>query len=461
MKSINPATEEIIQEYTKHKPEEVQQIIKNTQADWLLWKEKPIEKRANLLREVAKQLREEKEKLAKIICLEMGKILPEAFAEVEKSATVCEYYANHAKEMLKDEFIESDAFKSMITYEPLGIVLGVMPWNFPFWQVYRFAAPAIMAGNAALLKHSSNVQGCAQWIEYTFTKAGLPKNLFRNLIISSDGVEAVINNKNVKAVSLTGSESAGSAVAAQAGKALKKSVLELGGADPFIVCCDADLKKAADTAIIARMINNGQSCIAAKRFIVLESVHDEFVALIKNRLEKMKIGNPTEEGTDIGPLARKDLRDELHQQVLKSVDAGAKLIFGGTIPERSGYYFMPALLTDVKPGMPVFDEETFGPVMPIIKAKDMDEAIKLANLSEFGLGASIWSNDITKAEKMAGRIESGSVFINGMTKSDPRLPFGGIKKSGFGRELSYLGIREFVNIKTIWIGLVAPCGQGC
>ncbi len=451
MKSINPALNEFVQDHKEISSEEVYQIIEDVQKEWKQWKNKTIEGRANLLREVAVQLRADKEKLAKIISIEMGKVLSESYAEVEKSAWVCEYYADNTKSMLKDEFVETDAFKSFVSFEPLGIILGVMPWNFPFWQVFRFAAPALMAGNATLLKHASNVQGCAKWICNTFHTAGLPRNIFRNLSISSAKVEEVIKHPHIKAISLTGSEAAGKSVAALAGKYLKKTVLELGGSDPFIVLKDADIKAAAATAVKARFMNNGQSCIAAKRFIVEKDVLDEFVQEVYAIVKTLKTGCPLDEGIDLGPLAREDLRQEIDRQVKDSIKMGAKLICGGKNIDREGFFYEATILTAVTKGMPVADEESFGPVMPILEAKDAEEAILLANDSSFGLGASLWTQNMKKAETLARTIESGAVFINEMTKSDPRMPFGGIKNSGYGRELSHYGPKEFVNIKSIWI----------
>ena len=451
MKSINPATGKLIGEYPVYSNDETTDIISKTQATWASWKVTDFEQRSILMHSAASVLRNEKDDLARVMALEMGKVMHEAQAEIEKCAWVCDFYADNAKAFLADEIVETNASKSFVSFEPIGIVLAVMPWNFPFWQVFRFAAPALMAGNAAVLKHASNVPGCALAIENIFVKAGFPENLFRTLMISASQVEAVIMNPHVKAVTLTGSEAAGMNVAAIAGRDLKTTVLELGGADPFIVLDDADIGTCVDTAVNARMINNGQSCIAAKRFIVVESRLEEFETRKTELISVLIAGDPLLPETQVGPLARADLRDELHGQVQASLDAGARLLLGGKSIPGPGYFYEPTIISDVRAGMSLYREETFGPVSTIIPVKDTDEAIKVANDSEFGLGASLWTNDLTRGERLARQIESGAVFINGMTVSDPRLPFGGIKRSGYGRELSHFGIREFTNIKSIWI----------
>jgi succinate-semialdehyde dehydrogenase/glutarate-semialdehyde dehydrogenase len=451
MKSINPATGEEIREYQEHSSSGTSEIIRKVHLEWQRWKETSFEFRADKLRMVTDVLRRNKEVYARLMTEEMGKIIRESLTEVEKCANCFDYYADHAGSFLTDRIIPSDAGKSFVTYEPMGVILAVMPWNFPFWQVIRFAAPALMAGNAALLKHASNVPGCAVALEEIFREAGLPENLFRTLIIPSQLVEEVISNPLVSAVTLTGSEQAGSRVAAAAGKNIKKSVLELGGSDPFIVLDDADLEKAVKTAVVSRMINQGQSCIAAKRFIVHQSRIDEFTEKLQDAFENLKTGDPSDPGTDVGPLARQDLVDEIDSQVKRSLQLGARLVTGGRRPDREGFYYLPTMLSDITPEMPVFIEETFGPVAAIIAVKNDDEAICVANDSEFGLGGSIWTADKQRGEALARKIETGSVFVNGLMKSDPRLPFGGVKKSGYGRELSEYGIREFVNIKTIWI----------
>ncbi len=451
MKSINPYNGELLKEYTEHSDADVEKIIEEVHFSWNSWKKTKFTLREERMHNAAQVLRDNKTEFAKTISLEMGKPLSESMAEVEKSAWVCDYYADAAAYLLQDEVIASGASKSFVSFEPIGIVLAVMPWNFPFWQVFRFAAPALMAGNAAVLKHASNVQGCAVAIENVFKRAGFPDNLFRNLVIKSNQVENVINNPKIKATTLTGSEFAGSRVAMASGKAIKKSVLELGGADAFIVLKDADIEKAAKVAVQARMLNNGQSCIAAKRFIIDESLLPDFISLINKELDQLKIGNPMEEGIQVGPLARADLREEIHAQVEETLKQGATLIRGGKLKDGAGYFYEPTIITNIKPSMKLYYEESFGPVFSVFTFKTEEEAVSIANDSEFGLGGSLWSKDLKKAEKLARQIESGGIFINGMTKSDPRLPFGGIKKSGYGRELSHYGIKEFVNIKTIWI----------
>ena len=451
MKAINPATGKLIKEYQEHTPEEVSRIIDEVDSDFQGWHEKSFADRAGLMKKAGEILKTNKEDYAGIMSIEMGKIITEARAEIEKCAWVCDYYAENAERFLADEIIATDASKSLVAYQPLGIVLAVMPWNFPFWQVFRFAAPALMAGNAGVLKHASNVPGCAMAIEDVFHRAGFPSNIFRTLLIPARQVESVIINAKVKAVTLTGSEPAGMQVASIAGRELKKTVLELGGSDPYIVLEDADLQACVKTAVTARMINAGQSCIAAKRFIVVEKVKSQFETEHTRLMQSLKIGDPLNETTQVGPLARMDLLEELDHQVQESIKRGAKLLCGGRRAPGDGAFYLPTVLTDVKKGMPVYEQETFGPVSAIIPVKDADEALAVANASSFGLGGALWSNDLQKAEALARRIESGAVFVNGMTKSDPRLPFGGIKRSGYGRELSYQGIREFVNVKSIWI----------
>lgn len=451
MKAINPATNELIKEYSEHNPEETNAIIEQTHDAYLKWRETDFACRSTLVHAAARELCSNIDEYARTMSLEMGKTITEARAEIEKCAWVCEYYADNAERFLADEVIESDASKSFVAYQPIGVVLAVMPWNFPFWQVFRFAAPALMAGNAGVLKHASNVPGSALAIEQVFTRAGFPENIFRTLMIPSGIVDDVIKNKHIKAVTLTGSEPAGMAVASAAGREIKKTVLELGGSDPYIVLEDAELPSCVATSATARMINVGQSCIAAKRFIVVESLVKEFEEQQAALLKSLKVGDPLEEETQVGPLARMDLLEELDDQVQRSIKAGARLLCGGKKVDGSGAFYEPTVLTDVRKGMAVYEEETFGPVSAIIPVQDMEEAIEVANDSIFGLGGSVWSKDIKKAEEVARRVETGAMFVNGMTKSDPRLPFGGVKKSGYGRELSHFGIREFVNIKTIWI----------
>ncbi len=452
MKSINPATGETIREYREHLAPEVVQIIGDVHSAWSTWKETSFESRSALMKNAAQVLRRRKDELARLMTIEMGKLLRESAAEIEKCAWVCDFYADNAAEMLRDEEIITDASHSFVAFQPIGVVLAVMPWNFPFWQVIRFAAPALMAGNAAVLKHASNVPGCALAIEEIFCEAGFPEHLFRTLMIPPVAVEAVIANPMVAAVTLTGSEFAGSQVAAAAGKHLKKTVLELGGADPFIVLDDADLGAAVKTAVAARMINQGQSCIAAKRFIVEKSVIRQFEADLKRSFEALRIGDPMDPETQVGPLARPDLVEEIERQVNASIASGARLVTGGHRPNLYGCYFEPTILADVCKGMPVYSQETFGPVVSLIMADDEEDAIRIANDSEFGLGGCIWTKDLKRGERVARKVETGAMFVNGMTKSDPRLPFGGIKRSGYGRELGTYGIREFVNVKTIWVG---------
>jgi len=451
MKSINPATGKLIAEYKEHTMFEVEKILQNVDAAQLHWKKSSFSLRSALMKNAARLLRQKKTEYARLITGEMGKVIREAEAEVEKSAWVCDFYAEKAGEFLADEITDTDAGLSFVAFEPLGTVLAVMPWNFPFWQVFRFAAPALMAGNAGVLKHASNVPGCALAIESVFRDAGFPENIFRTLMIPGSSVEKVIEHDVIKAVTLTGSEAAGSKVAEAAGRNLKKTVLELGGSDPFIVLADADLELCASTAVTARMINSGQSCIAAKRFIVVKEVADQFTELVKQKMAALKTGDPTDPATDSGPLARPDLVEDLKNQIDRSVKMGAKVELGGNKISGEGFYFEPTILTCVTEQMLVFNEETFGPVMAIIIVENEQEAIRAANNSKFGLGGCVWTKDYEKGIAFARQIESGAVFVNGMVKSDPRLPFGGIKKSGYGRELSDYGIKEFVNIKTVWV----------
>jgi len=451
MKAINPATDELIKEYKEHTDDEVKKIIEAAHKCYLSWRYVSFAERSKLMHKAAEVLRKNIDKYARLITVEMGKVIKESRAEVEKCAWVCEYYADNAGRFLADEIIETDASKSMVVFQPIGIVLAVMPWNFPFWQVFRFAAPALMAGNAGVLKHASNVPGCALAIEEVFKEAGFPENAFRTLLISAGKVEGVIKNQYIKAVTLTGSEPAGMQVASAAGHELKKTVLELGGSDPYIVLEDADIPACVNTSVTARMINAGQSCIAAKRFIVIESKVKEFERQQVAIMNSLKMGDTLSEDTQVGAMARMDLLEELDRQVQDSIRMGAKLLCGGKKADGPGAFYLPTVLSNVKKGMPVYEQETFGPVSAIIAVKDEKEAVAVANDSEFGLGGSVWSKDLERAERVARRIEAGAVFVNGMTKSDPRLPFGGVKRSGYGRELSHYGIKEFINIKTIWI----------
>ncbi|MTI86722.1 MAG: NAD-dependent succinate-semialdehyde dehydrogenase [Balneolaceae bacterium] len=452
MKTINPATGEEIKEYDSMSKEKVEGILSSASHAFKSWKEKSFDQRAEYLIKVAKTLREQKAELAKLMAEEMGKPLAQGEGEVEKCAWVCEYYAEHAESFLEKQKIETDGSKSYITFNPLGTVLAIMPWNFPFWQLFRFAAPALMAGNAAILKHSENVTGCALKIEEIIHEAGIPEDLFRTLVVQVGEVKRIIQHKEIAAVTLTGSTRAGKAVASQAGEVLKKTVLELGGSDPYIILEDADIRQAAETCVTSRLINSGQSCIAAKRFIVMEEVYDDFLKEFTSILKEKTIGNPFDEETDIGPLAREDLRDDLHSQVQDSVLKGAKRYIGGEKPEGEGFYYPLTILTDVKPGMPAYEEELFGPVASFIKAGSEEEAIHIANDTKYGLGAAIFSADEEKAERIAAQeLEAGCCFVNDFVKSDPRLPFGGIKESGYGRELGLYGIREFVNTKTVYV----------
>ncbi|MFW5725319.1 MAG: NAD-dependent succinate-semialdehyde dehydrogenase [Bacteroidota bacterium] len=451
-RSINPATGEVVATYSPHSTEEVSDIVEQTQSAWLKWKGTSFAERSALMRMAGDVLENRKEKYARLMVLEMGKTLKQARAEVEKCALVCRYYADHAEGFLSDELIETEATRSFITYNPLGVVLAVMPWNFPFWQVFRFAAPALMAGNGALLKHASNVMGCAMAIEEVFRDAGFPENIFRSLRIKGNEVTPVVENRLVKAVTLTGSVDAGSAVAKKAGEMIKKTVLELGGSDPYIVLEDADLEKAAETCATSRLINAGQSCIAAKRFIVVDAVYEKFEQLFTEIMKDKKMGDPFDEDIDLGPQAQDSLRDELHDQVLKSIEKGAKCLLGGYIPDREGAWYPPTVLAGIKPGMPAYEEELFGPVAALIRAEDEADAIRIANDSVFGLGAAVFTNDKKRGERIAAsQLNAGCCFVNDFVKSDPRLPFGGVGESGYGRELSYHGIREFVNVKTVWV----------
>jgi succinate-semialdehyde dehydrogenase / glutarate-semialdehyde dehydrogenase len=450
MQSVNPFNNQTLADYKEMSSDEVLSIINKTFKSWQSWKNTSFTYRSNLMLNAASVLRSRKKDLSELITLEMGKLIVEADGEVEKCAWVCEYYAKHAEEILADEPIVTDGQKSMAVFQPIGPVLAVMPWNYPFWQVFRFAAPALMAGNAGLLKHASNVQGCALAIEKVFVEAGFPEDIFKSLIIGASEVENVIANPKVRAVTLTGSEYAGSQVASAAGKYLKKSVLELGGSDPFIVLADADLNEAVRLGVKSRMLTSGQTCISAKRFIVVEEIAGVFLSKMKDEMGKYLPGNPIDPATTMAPLSKRNFVEEVHKQIEKSIKMGAKCILGGQL-EQSGCFYQPTILTNVTPEMPVFKEETFGPVAAVIIVKDENETIEVANNSLFGLGAAIWTNDIKKGEKLARKIEAGAVFINGLVKSDPRLPFGGIKNSGYGRELSDYGIKEFCNLKTIWI----------
>ncbi len=450
--AMNPATNKVIKTYDEMTPEKVKKVIEKAHEAFLSWRNTTNTERANLMKKAAQALRDDLEMHAKLMAEEMGKPITAGRAEAEKCAWVCEYYAENAEKFLQPEMIETDASRSYITFQPLGVILAVMPWNFPYWQVFRFAAPGLMAGNVGVLKHASNVPGCALAIEEIFEKAGFPENVFRTLLIGSKQVDAVIENPLVMAATLTGSTPAGRAVGRKSGEMLKKSVLELGGSDPYIVLEDANLEEAVTTCVNSRLINSGQSCIAAKRFIVVDPIRTRFEELYVHQMGARKMGDPMEEDTEIGPQARHDLRDDLHRQVIESIEKGAKCLLGGEIPDSAGAYYPPTVLTDVKKGMPAYDEEMFGPVAAIIPVQDEDEAVKVANDSVFGLGAAVFTENIARGEETAAnKLEAGCCFVNSFVKSDPRLPFGGIKESGYGRELSHYGIKEFVNIKTVFI----------
>jgi succinate-semialdehyde dehydrogenase/glutarate-semialdehyde dehydrogenase len=452
IKSINPATEKEIKSYNEMKYDEIEQIISSADNTFEDWRRTSFSVRSQKMKKAGSVLRKNLNKYARIMTEEMGKPIAQSRSEVEKCAWVCDYFAENGEEFLKDKIIKSDASKSFVTYQPIGVVLAVMPWNFPFWQVFRFAAPGLMAGNAGVLKHASNVSGCALAIEEVFREADFPVDLFRSLIVSSKNMDKVIELEKIKAVTLTGSVPAGKAVASKAGSLIKKTVLELGGSDPYVILEDADLESAAETCVTSRLINGGQSCIAAKRFIVVENIYDEFKDLFVEKMKQKKMGDPFDESNDLGPQARDSLRNDLHLQVKNSIEKGAKLLLGGNIPEMKGAYYPPTVLENVKGGMPAYNDELFGPVAALIKVKDENEAIKTANDSIFGLGAAVFTIDVKKGERIAREeINSGNCFVNSFVKSDPRLPFGGVKESGYGRELSYFGIHEFVNIKTVYV----------
>lgn len=452
MKSINPFNNQLIDEYKEESQEALIDKVDRSFECWQEWKKTSFHYRADLLRKCAEILRQNREEYATLITLEMGKLIGESLGEIDKCAWVCEYYADNSENILKNDKRESDAAEgSYVVFDSLGPVLAVMPWNFPFWQVFRFAAPALMAGNTGLLKHASNVSGCALAIEKIFAEAGFPADCFITLLAKGSSMETVIASDKVRGVTLTGSEGAGKAVASAAGKYLKKSVLELGGSDPFIVCEDADLNKAVEAAVAGRMLNCGQSCIAAKRFIVHESLEEEFLRGVTGKMETFCPGDPLDKETGLAPLARQDICDELTDQLKRGLDSGDELIFEGKKGDYNGVFFSPVIVKCNSPESPLFKEETFGPVMAVYSFCSEEEAVKLSNSSPYGLGASVWSRDRKRAANIARQIESGAVFVNSITKSDPRLPFGGVKLSGYGRELSDYGIREFVNIKTLWV----------
>lgn len=447
--SINPATGELLREYEQHSDQVIETRLQLAADTFREYRRTPFAHRARMMAKAAEILEREKETLGRMMTQEMGKTLKSAMQEAEKCAFGCRYYAENAERFLASEEAKTNATRSFVRYQPMGLVLAVMPWNFPFWQVFRFAAPALMAGNVAVLKHASNVPQCALAIEEVFSKAGFPQGVFQTLLIGSDRVNQVIADARVKAVTLTGSVGAGSSVAAAAGKAIKKTVLELGGSDPFIVMPSADLEKAVETAVQARIINNGQSCIAAKRFIVDEKIAEKFEQKFVQRMAAVKMGDPMDPATELGPLATADGLRTLQEQVNKTEQMGAKVLVGGKRANRQGNFFEPTVLAEIPEGSPVFDDELFGPVASVFRAKGMADAIRIANHSPFGLGACAWTNDASEREMFIEEIESGLAFINSMVASDPRIPFGGVKHSGYGRELSHHGIREFVNVKTV------------
>ena len=455
--TVNPANEEVIAEYQTMTSGEIDKILGSSHQDFLSWKELPLPERSALMRRLASLLRDQKERHAALISCEMGKPLAQAVAEVVKCSWVCDFYAEHAALFLKPEESALDGgARGVVKFEPLGLLLGVMPWNFPFWQVFRFAVPAIMAGNGIIVKHSPNVTGSALAIEELFREAGFPRHLYRTVHIALEDVDRLtgymIDHPAIKAVSVTGSTAAGRAVAAKAGRALKRSVLELGGSDPYIVLDDADLALAVDQCIAARLLNTGQSCIAAKRFIVQAPVMEQFEALFLQRMKSAVFGDPFNPTVEVGPIARFDLREQLHDQVLRSVAEGARLLCGGEIPPGKGFFYPPTILSGVRKGMAAYSEETFGPVATLIEAQDDAEAVMIANDTPYGLGSAVFSANRERALAIADRLDVGSCFLNSMVKSDPRLPFGGVKESGYGRELSSYGIKEFVNIKTFFMG---------
>lgn len=447
-KSVNPYDGKQIGSYSSLTEEELFDKLNGSQVAFQSWRKAPLKERCQLIKKAGQVLRDNVEEYAKMITLEMGKPITESRGEVNKCALVCDYYAYNAETFLSNQTIDTGAFQSFVRHDPIGTVLAIMPWNFPFWQVFRYAAPTLTAGNTGLLKHAPNVFGCAKQIEDVFTKAGFPKDVFQNLIVHHDQTEKIIAHDTVRAVTLTGSERAGSAVAEIAGKYIKKTVLELGGNNAFIVWTDADIDKAVETAVTARMLNCGQSCIAAKRFILVEDIYDEFVSKFTKAMRDLTSGNPLHESTKVGTLARKDLADQLNRQVEESVKQGAELLLGG---KQEACYHEPTILGNATPGMPAFDEETFGPLAAMIKARDIDHAFALSEQSKYGLGVTVFTSDIEKAIKLANKVSDGAYFINELVKSDPRLPFGGTKKSGYGRELAKDGIMEFINRKIVYV----------
>jgi succinate-semialdehyde dehydrogenase/glutarate-semialdehyde dehydrogenase len=454
--SINPATGAEISRHLTHSAAAIDAMLAGADRAQREWASTPLPERVATLRRLGDVLREAKQHYARIITVEMGKPIVEAEAEIEKCALTCDFYADNAERFLADEPVGSAALQSMVVFEPLGVVLAIMPWNYPFWQALRFAAPALAAGNGMILKHANNVPQCALAIEEAIRRAGAPEGLMRSVLVEPSEVAGLIRDDRIAAVTLTGSTQVGSIVAAQAGEVIKKQVLELGGSDPLIVLADADLEEAAQTAVKARFGNAGQSCISAKRIIVEEAIADRFVALFVAGVKALKIGDPLDRATQIGPLARANLRDALHDQVQRTLAGGGELLLGGHPVEGPGFAYAPTVIDRVTPDLVAFQEETFGPVAAIIRVKDEEEAIMLANQTEFGLGAALWTRDLDKAYALSRRIAAGAVFVNAQVVSDPRLPFGGIKQSGYGRELGSYGIREFTNVKTVWINSTRP-----
>ncbi len=453
LQSINPATGEPIASYAEHTSEEIEALLDAVVAAQRNWAARSLEARAVCMRGAARLLLEHRDRYARLMAEEMGKPIEQGRAEIEKCAWGCDHYATHAAQMLADEPVQTDARESFVSYQPLGVVLAIMPWNFPFWQVFRFAAPNLMAGNGVVLKHASNVTGCALAIEALLREAGFPEDLLRVVRLPAARVEPLIGDARIAAVTLTGSVRAGRAVAAAAGAAIKKTVLELGGSDPYVVLEDADLEAAVRSCATARLINSGQTCIAAKRFVVVAAVREAFEQGLVDAMRATRMGDPMDPATELGPQARHDLRDALHRQVMASVERGARLLLGGEVPEGPGAYYPPTVLSDVAPGMPAYEEELFGPVASVIAAHDEADAIRIANDSRFGLGAAVFTRNLSKGRRIArDRLQAGACFVNAYVRSDPRLPFGGIKDSGYGRELGLLGMREFVNVKTVYVG---------
>lgn len=452
LESRNPATDELIRSYEWMSDEEVERTVQASHEAFLSWRKVPFAERARLMRRAGQAVRDNKDEYARLMTQEMGKPITQSRGELEKCAWVCDFYADNAEAFLAPEIIQSDASESFVAHQPLGPVLAIMPWNFPFWQLFRFAAPALMAGNAGLLKHSPNTPGCALAVEAIFRDAGFPEHLFRTLFMTTEQASRVIEHEHVKAVTLTGSTGAGRSVASQAGHEIKKTVLELGGSDPYVILEDADLEAALDACAKSRLINSGQSCVGAKRFIVVEPLVEAFEQGMVQRLEAAKVGDPMEEDTDVGPLARKDLRDKLADQVKRSIQDGARCLTGGHVPAGPGFYYPPTVLTDVKEGMAAYGEEMFGPVASIFRARDEADALRIAADTPYGLGSAVFTRDTARGRRIATEeLQAGACFVNAFVSSDPRLPFGGIKASGYGRELSHHGIKEFVNLKTVYV----------